>query len=263
MADLHLWQYLLIALIFVWSGFVRSGLGFGGAVMSLPLLLLIDNHPLVYLPIIAVHLLIFSTLTVLPNFRKHHREKRDNTETASTIDWAYLKKALKIMIVPKMIGVLGLLTLPAGLMTGIIFTIVSVYSFSYILNKPFKSRHPFVDNAFLMLGAYISGTSLIGAPLIISVFSTRVSREQLRDTLFVLWFILVSIKMVAFIMAGVDLQLIHHLWLLPAATLGHVIGLRFHQKIIAADQAVFFRVLGVSLLAVSLMGIASLLFQQV
>ncbi len=39
MADLHTWQYVLIALIFVWSGFIRSGLGFGGAVMSLPLLL--------------------------------------------------------------------------------------------------------------------------------------------------------------------------------------------------------------------------------
>lgn len=258
MADLHIWQYVLIALIFVWSGFVRSGLGFGGAVMSLPFLLLIDNNPLVYLPIIAVHLLIFSTLTVWPNFKIHWQAKKDNATTAGSIDWAYLKKALGIMIVPKMIGVLGLLTLPATIMTGIIFTIVSIYSVSYILNKPFKSRHPALDTAFLMLGAYISGTSLIGAPLIISVFSTRVSRHQLRDTLFVLWFILVSIKMTAFVFAGIDLQLIHHLWLLPAAALGHVIGLRFHQKIVNSDQAVFYRVLGISLLAVSLMGIVSL-----
>jgi hypothetical protein len=53
MSQLEIYQYVLIALIFVWSGFVRSGLGFGGAVMSLPFLLLIDNQPLVFLPIIV------------------------------------------------------------------------------------------------------------------------------------------------------------------------------------------------------------------
>ncbi len=262
MADLQTWQYALIALIFVWSGFVRSGLGFGGSVLSLPFLLLIDNHPLVYLPIIAVHLLIFSSITVWQNFNKHRLAKLAGTAALdtedSTIDWAYLKKSLKIMIIPKLIGVLGLLTIPASIMTGIIFSIVSVYAVSYILNKPFKSNNKILDTFFLMLGAYISGTSLIGAPLILSVFSTHVSRHQLRDTLFVLWFILVTIKMTAFILAGVDLQLIHHLWLLPAATIGHVVGLRFHQKIIQADQAVFYRVLGFSLLLVCLMGIVSL-----
>ena len=57
MSDLSLIQYGLIALIFIWSGFVRSGLGFGGAVLSLPFLLLVKDAPLVFLPIIAVHLL--------------------------------------------------------------------------------------------------------------------------------------------------------------------------------------------------------------
>ena len=109
-----------------------------------------------------------------------------------------------------------------------------------------------------MMGAYISGTSLIGAPLIISVFGAHVAKHQLRDTLFVLWFILVVIKMIAYVIAGVDLQWIHHLWLLPAATLGHVIGLRFHKKILEGDPKVFYRVLGISLLSVSLMGIVSL-----
>jgi uncharacterized membrane protein YfcA len=52
MADLSLTQLTLVLLIFVWSGFVRTGLGFGGAMMALPLLLLVDNRPLVYLAII-------------------------------------------------------------------------------------------------------------------------------------------------------------------------------------------------------------------
>ena len=34
MEGLDAWQYLLIALLFVWGGFVRSGLGFGGAVLT-------------------------------------------------------------------------------------------------------------------------------------------------------------------------------------------------------------------------------------
>jgi len=261
MSELHAYQYALIALIFVWSGFVRSGLGFGGAVMSLPFLLLIDNRPLVYLPIIAVHLLFFSSITVWQNYQKHRKEKLAGLNEhldGGTIDWAYLKKSMKIMIVPKLIGVAGLLTIPASVMTGIIFSIVSVYSVTYILNKPFKSNSPLLDKIFLMLGAYISGTSLIGAPLIISVFGTHVAKHQLRDTLFVLWFILVVIKMVAYLIAGVDLQLIHHLWLLPCATIGHLIGLRFHQKIVDGDPKVFYRVLGISLLSVSLMGVVSL-----
>lgn len=260
MAELAFYQYVLIALIFVWSGFVRSGLGFGGAVMSLPFLLLIDNQPLVYLPIIAVHLLFFSALTVGQNWRKHQRVAEGGTATgavAGTVDWQYLKKAMGVMIVPKLVGVFGLLTLPANLMTSIIFSIVSVYALSYIFNKPFKSNHPALDILFLMLGAYISGTSLIGAPLIIAVFATHVVKEQLRDTLFVLWFILVTIKMAAFLYAGVDLQLIHHLWLLPAATLGHLIGLNFHQKIMSGDTRIFYRVLGIALLVISITGLVS------
>ena len=267
MSELQAYQYVLIALVFVWSGFVRSGLGFGGAVMSLPFLLLIDNRPLVYLPIIAVHLLFFSSITVWQNYHKHRQailagaaQKSEGGAVveSGTIDWAYLKKSMKVMIIPKLIGVAGLLTIPASVMTGIILSIVSVYSVTYILNKPFKSTNPWLDKLFLVLGAYISGTSLIGAPLIISVFGTHVAKHQLRDTLFVLWFILVVIKMIAFLIAGVDLQLAQHLWLLPCATIGHLIGLRFHQKIVDGDPKVFYRVLGVSLLCVSLMGVVSL-----
>src|SRR5690606_5354791 len=68
MTDLHLWQYAAIALLFVWSGFVRSGLGFGGAALTLPLLLLVVDNPVVFLPIIAVHLLVFGFFTVGTRF---------------------------------------------------------------------------------------------------------------------------------------------------------------------------------------------------
>jgi uncharacterized membrane protein YfcA len=277
MSDLSLIQYGLIALIFIWSGFVRSGLGFGGAVLSLPFLLLVKDAPLVFLPIIAVHLLVFSSLTIWMNNRRSQSYKGDKSgqtltglgpdaavtaresTVESTVDWPYLWRMLRIMLVPKLIGVFGLFTLPANVLSSIIFVIVAIYSVSYILNRPFRSNSKAVDVGLLMAGGYISGTSLIGAPLIIAVAAQHLPREKLRDTLFGLWFILVLIKLAAFIWVGLDLQLIHHLWLLPCAAIGHVIGLRFHDRILKAETPVFFRLLGIVLFIVSSVGIVSVL----
>ncbi len=256
MADLALYQYILIALIFVWGGFVRSGLGFGGAVFSLPFLLMIVNQPLLWLPIIAIHLLFFSALTVIQNYRKSSNQAQSNQDQKSNIDWKTLKKTLGIMIIPKLIGVFGLFTLPTELLSAIIFIIVIIYSLSYILNKPFSSKNKTVDWCFLILGGYISGTSLIGAPLITAVLANHINRFQLRDTLFVLWFILVTIKMTTFVALGIDLQLIHQLWLLPVCTIGHIIGLRFHKRMLEADPKIFYRRLGIVLMTLSVIGLA-------
>jgi len=253
-SDLLWYQLVLVALVFMWSGFVRSGLGFGGAVLSLPFLLLIDDRPLLYLPIISVHLIVFSSAIWIQNYFKK-RNDRIPAEQQGGVDWAYLKKSMAIMIVPKLIGVLGLLTLPAEIMSKIIFTIVGGYAISYIINRPFNSNSKALDVGLLVLGAYFSGTSLIGAPLIMIVYTRHVSRAQLRDTLFALWFVLVCIKLTAFMIAGVDLQWVHHLWLLSCAAIGHFLGLRFHNYIVHADQKIFFRVLGSVLLLVSVMGL--------
>ncbi len=244
--------------IFIWSGFVRTGLGFGGALLSMPFILLIDNRPLVYLPIIALHLLIFSPIALFKN-RRIHALNHPNTESAglfALVDWPYLKKTFPILLGPKLLGVLGLVNLPAAILSPIIYSIVSVYALSYLFDKPIRSKHAWMDYPLLMLGAYISGTSLIGGPLIMAVFMTHVAKEKLRDTLFVLWFVLVSIKMVSFLLLGVSLQWQAHLWLLPAAAIGHVIGDKFHGYLVKADTKVFYRVIGASLLLASLLGIA-------
>lgn len=237
-------QLALIALIFVWSGFARSGIGFGGAVLSLPFLLLVHNDALVFLPIIAVQLLVFSTMLGIRQWRYGAALQAEG----AGIDWGYLRKALAIIIVPKLAGVFGLLTLPAEVMGTIIFVIVSVYALSYLLNRPLRSADRRLDLLFLTLGGYVSGTSLIGAPLIIAVVATHVAARQLRDTLFALWFILGAIKLAALAWAGVDLQLQHQVWLLPCAAIGHVLGLRFHDYLMRSDPARFYRVLGGMLL---------------
>ncbi|MBT5030772.1 MAG: TSUP family transporter [Proteobacteria bacterium] len=263
MDELSTLQFLIVGLIFVWSGFVRSGLGFGGAVLSLPLLLLVHNDPLTFLPIISIQLLLFSAITVVYNlsrFVPEHRQVIDNHgERLPAVNWDYLKHALWIMIIPKLIGVFGVITLPGSLMSGIIFCIVAIYSLSYILDRPFVSRSRTLDVVFLILGGYASGTSLIGAPLIITVFAQHVPRNQLRNTLFALWFVLVAIKIAAFILAGVDMQLAQQLSLLPAATLGHLIGLRFHLYTLRADTKVFYRIIGSILLIISMAGIYQIL----
>lgn len=254
MENLSSIQIILIGIIFVWSGFVRSGLGFGGAVLSLPFLLLIVNDPLIFLPLIAVQLLISSGWIIWKSHVRHREASRGHP-VESYIDWGYLKKGLKIMIIPKMIGVVGLLTLSPKLMSMIILIIVSAYSIGYIINRPIQHKSKWIDVGMLSLGGYISGTSLTSAPLVIPVFAQYVPKHKLRDTLFVLWFILTAIKLVSFIIAGVDLQLEHQLWLLPCAMVGHVLGERLHQRIVAAETPTFFRWLGISLLVVSVVGL--------
>ncbi|MEM6302073.1 MAG: sulfite exporter TauE/SafE family protein [Pseudomonadota bacterium] len=250
------WELAIIGLLFVWGGFVRSGLGFGGAVLTLPFLLTIRDEPLLFLPIISVHLLFFSGVTV---WQTHRRERRSG-RSINTVNWKFLRYAFPLMIVPKLIGVAGVITLPGPLVSTFIFCTLTIYGMSYLLAKPFKSGSKKVDAFLIMLGGYVSGVSLIAAPLVVPIAASRMPKEQLRDTLFVLWFVLVGLKLIAFVITGVDLQWIHHLWLLPCAFIGHLLGLRFHRYSMNADTAIFFRILGGALLSVSVIGILRLAF---
>ena len=249
MEHLAWYQYAAIGLIFVWSGFVRSGLGFGGAVLALPFLLLIINDPLIFLPLIAMHLVFFSTLIMIQSMRGR------SANQVGTINWDYLKRCLGIMIIPKMAGIIGLLTLPPVIMSSIILLIVLAYAIGYIVKRPIEIKTKYQEYGFLGLGAYVSGTSLTGAPLIIPVVAARVAKHELRNTLFVLWWILTSIKLISFVIVGVDLQLIHHVWLLPCAFVGHILGDRMHSYLVKQETPAFYRVLGIALAIVSLTGL--------
>ena len=248
------WELVVIGVLFVWGGFVRSGLGFGGAVLTLPFLLSIRDEPLLFLPIISVHLLFFSGITV---WLAHRRERRLG-KSIDTINWDFLRYAFPLMIVPKLIGVAGVITLPGPLVTGFIFCTLTIYGLSYLLARPFKSGNGKVDALLIMLGGYVSGVSLIAAPLVVPIAASSMPKEQLRGTQFVLWLVLVGLILIAFVLTGVDLLWEHHLWLLPCAFIGHLLGLRFHRYSLNADTAVFFRILGAALLLVSVSGIVRL-----
>ncbi|MDB9950852.1 sulfite exporter TauE/SafE family protein [Candidatus Thioglobus sp.] len=233
-------ELLMIAIIFTWIGFVRTGLGFGGAVLGLPILMLIGGSPIDWLPIIGIHLLFFSSITLSNSLRQ--------------VDWQYLKKSLPWILPAKIIGVIGLLSLPPNVMTVIVYLITILYSLTWINNSQIISKKTWVNNLLLFFGGYLSGTSLMGGVLLVAVYMNHIDLKKLRNTLFVLWFFLVSIKMVAFMAVGVYIDWRFSLMLIPVAALGHFIGLRMHERMIKSD-AKFKRWMGSVLIIVCMVGL--------
>lgn len=245
--DLSLWQLCATALIFVWSGFVRSGLGFGGAALGLPLLLLIYDRPIFWIPVIGTHLLVFSGLTL--SNRLHN------------VDWVYLLRAGKLVLPAAIAGVFGLLNLPNAVLLLLIYVITLAYAICWALNRVITSQSQWVDNLLLLLGGYVSGVSLTGAPLMIAVFMRNVPLAKLRDTLFVLWFIIVSFKLVTLFLLHVELNTAAALVLLPMAAIGHVVGLKTHDFLITRDTLCK-RLIGTFLIVVSAIGLWQLSLGQ-
>jgi len=91
----------------------------------------------------------------------------------------------------------------------------------------------------------------------VAVYAKITSKERLRDTLFVLWFVLVSIKIITLAAFGIDLQLSSALLLIPIAALGHIVGLKVHTYLLQNDQT-FRRVIGGVLFVICSIGIGAL-----
>ena len=237
-------ELAIISLIFVGIGFVRTGLGFGGAVLGLPLLMLVGGSPIDWLPIIGIHLLFFSAIALV--------------NALKTIDWSYLKKSLPWILPSKIIGVIGLISLPPTVMTLIVYSITFFYALTWAMNFNIASREGWVSRVLLILGGYISGTSLNGAPLLVAVYMQNIDIKKLRNTLFVLWFLLVTIKMGAFVIVDVYINWQFSLMLIPVAALGHFIGLKVHDRIIENDTQ-FKRWMGGVLILICLAGLSKVL----
>lgn len=244
--DFTIIELCLIGLIFMWTGFVRSGLGFGGAALGLPLMLFIYDQPVYWLPIIGFHLLFFTSLTLRTRIKN--------------VDWQYLKRSSFFIIPPTLVGVFGLITLPTNWLIIFIYSVTLFYAVLWSLNLDIKSNNQWLDRFLLSLGGYVAGTSLTGAPLMVAVYMRHVTAAQLRNTLFVLWFILVSIKMSTFQLLGVELHLMTAIYLIPIATVGHIIGIKTHELILQNDLY-FKRIIGGVLMFISMIGLSQVNFQ--
>ncbi len=236
-------QLILVSLVFIWTGFVRSGLGFGGGALGLPLMLFIYDQPLFWLPVIGFHLLFFSSFTLRSRI--------------SEVDWSYLKKSSVIIIPFVLVGVLGLIQLPTQWLLIFIYSITLLYAVLWLSGKNIQSHNKWLDRSLLCIGGYVAGTSLTGAPLIVAVFMRHVKAELLRNTLFVLWFSIVIIKMSAFVVVGIELNFFVALLLIPVAAIGHVMGLKAHDKILQND-VLFKRLTGGVLIVISGFGLYSI-----
>jgi uncharacterized membrane protein YfcA len=238
--DFSLAQVVVTAVIFVWTGFVRSALGFGGAALGLPVLLFIHDKAVDWLPIIGLHLLFFSVLTLRSRL--------------NSVDWSYLRRSGVFVVPAALAGVLGLLNLPNQWLLMFIYGFTLFYAMTWAMNWVIQSNNSGLDKTLLVLGGYVAGTSLTGAPLMVAVFMRHVAAAKLRNTLFVLWFILVSMKLGTFMALGVSLHATSALLLLPIAAIGHVVGLRAHDRILENDRQ-FKKVVGSVLVLISAMGL--------
>jgi uncharacterized protein len=238
--DFSITQIILVCLVFIWTGFVRSGLGFGGGALGLPLMLFIYDQPLFWLPIIGSHLLFFSSFTLRSRLTE--------------VDWGYLKQSAVTIIPFVLIGVFGLIQLPTNWLLIFIYSITLMYAILWVSGKNIHSNNKSLDRALLCIGGYVAGTSLTGAPLIVAVFMRHVNAKLLRNTLFVLWFSIVIIKMSTFVIVGIKLNLLLALTLIPVAAIGHVVGLKAHEVILEND-ALFKRITGGVLIIISCFGL--------
>ena len=235
------WQWVAVVLCFFWSGFVRSGLGFGGAALTLPMLLMINNDPLFYLPAICWQLLFFSLLTVSTRW--------------SNVNWQHVRHLCLLLFLPFAAGLFGLLNLPGGILTLFVYGTTLFYGFVYMLDKLMVSRNRYMDALCILGGGYASGVSLVGAPLIVAYSTRHLPVTQLRDTLFAIWIILVVAKISTFVAAGVNLQWQLTLFTFPFVALGHWLGLLMHRRLLNSNRKYFHRVIGAGLVSVSILGL--------
>ena len=115
------------------------------------------------------------------------------------------------------------------------------------------------DALLLILGGYVSGTSMTGAPVLAAVYSRNVALEKLRNTLFMSFLMIVFVKMMTFKLSGVDMQVHYALMLLPIAALGHFVGHYVHDWIVKNDADLFMRCIGLALTIITLLGLYRIL----
>ncbi|HBA33196.1 MAG TPA: permease, partial [Gammaproteobacteria bacterium] len=236
---------VVLALSFVWSGFVRGGFGFGGGALMLPFALLVVDSPLYIVPLLAVQLIAFSLFNVILYFKN--------------IDWYYLLRFTAILFLPTAAGVFGLLVLPDRLLMIFLYLIVATYAINYIFPFRIRVQSRWLDLIILFIGGYLSGSAFTGGPPIAAVAARYIPKQKLRETLLSMWVVIAFMKLPTLYATGIDLQLQHQLWLFPCVFFGHLMGMRFHDKLITMQNESFFRAIGIVLLAVTAVGLSRIL----
>jgi hypothetical protein len=231
----------VLFLCFIWSGFLRTGLGVGATVLMLPFALFVVNSPLIVVPIVATQSVILSSVTVFQH--------------SQNVSWKHVGIFLGITAIPFVIGLYGLILLPEKWLMLLVYGITLMYALSYIFQIRLATNNTGLDLLALIMGGYINGLSFSGGPPIAAVMSKYVPKRQFRDTFLAMVILIAAIKLSTFYWVGVDLQLQLQLFMIPAVLIGHIIGLRFHHYFMTIDERSFYRWLGVVIFIATLVGI--------
>jgi len=237
---------VVLFICFIWSGFLRTGLGVGATVLMLPFALLVVDNPLVIIPVVATHAVFLSTITVAQNFHN--------------VDWRYVGTFMTLIFLPFIAGIYGLISLSEKWLTLLIYTITFVYALSYIFPMKLQITNRFTDFLSLMIGGYINGLSFTGGPPLAAVMSKYVSKKQFRDTFLATVIFIAIVKLATLLFMNISLQPQLQLYMIPAVLIGHILGLRFHQHFVTMNDRDFYRWLGVVILLITILGFAKLLF---
>lgn len=244
MTDLSTVQMIMLMPVFTWSGFVRAGLGFGGTALALPFALIVVESAQVVVPLFLVQLFLFSVVNTVQHW--------------TNVDRRYLGYLVALLVLPVLAGVVSLVRLPNDALVTFVYLCVLGFAIQYLVQFEVKSAGKAVDLFLLMAGGYVLGATTAGGPPIVAVSMRHVAQDKVRDTLLCLWSLFAMVNLVALFQAEVDLQWRSQLWLLPATLVGHWLGDRFHQQLLTMQTAVFYRVLGVTLMAVTVIGLIKL-----
>lgn len=236
-------QIFLMALIFIWTAMVRSGLGFGGIALGMPFMLLVHDQAIFWLPIFGIHLLFFSALTLRSRFK--------------AVDWSYLGKSGLFIMPAALVGIFGLINLPNTFIVTFFYCFTIVYAFTWLMNWAVQGKQGWLDKFLLMFGGYIIGSGMPGMPLISSVYMRFVTMEQLRNTMFVLISSITIIRLGSFVAADINIHFLFALCLIPTAWIGHYLGMLAHEHIMK-NAELFKRVIGAGLILISLLGLLKL-----
>lgn len=234
---------VFLFICFIWSGFTRTGFGFGANALMLPFALLVVPDPLIIIPVVAAQAILFCGFEATRNFLR--------------IDWKTIGWIVTITAIPIALGIYGLINLPEEILTLAVYFVTTGYALKYIFDWQVSKHNKIIDFLALIFGGYITGFSLSGGPLIVAVALKRIPPALFRNSMLAFWTLIGSTKLITLALAGVNLQSKLFLFTLPAVIIGHLIGLYFHGRILQSKK--FYQFLGIMLLVISTLGITKIL----
>ena len=207
-------------LVIFLSSIIQGLTGFGFALVSVPIMMFLLS-PKVVVPIVVIHGLVIN-LIILFEARK----------------WVNLKRIWPLMIagaagVP--IGTYLLIALDASILKIFIGSVIIPFAITSLagFKKPIQNERLAFAPVGITSGLLASSTSLSGPPVILFFVNQGIEKVIFRANLVAYFTVLSLAAILAFVIGGVITTTVinYTLWLLPAAILGAMTGIKLTPKV--------------------------------